>query len=276
MKQAKLRPSAPSRSAAGWLIAAAALTALSTIIVPTGDRAVAADASTPSVVIAKTPAHPAVLSSRIIGYSVKGRPIRAFELGERSAAVTAVLVGRQHGNEPAGETILFAMRSGRPIEGVHIWVVPRANPDGAARYTRQNARGVDLNRNWPYRWKRVTGYYNSGRRPASEPETRSLRRFLNRVQPTYVVNIHQPLFGLDVTGAKDRPFARRLSNELNLPNRHLQCRGGCHGTMSDWFNHRHVGANVTIEFASRPSRQRLTVGAPRGLIKAVGGHYKRP
>ena len=169
------------------------------------------------------------------------------------------------------------MRSGRPIEGVHIWVVPRANPDGAVRDTRQNARGVDLNRNWPYQWKRVTGYYNSGRRPASEPETRSLKRFLNRVRPDYVVNIHQPLFGLDVTrrqGQSIRAAACRV--ELNLPNRHLH--------VQRWLSRHHVGlVQLTgivapasrSSSASRPSQQRLTVGAPRGLIRAFGGHYQR-
>jgi protein MpaA len=272
MKQAKSRPSLRSISPAALLSALAAMTALSSVVLPVSSQsaAVAADGATASQAVAR--ARPAVVSSRIIGHSVKGRPLRAFELGERSAEVTAVIVGRQHGDEPAGETILESLRDGAPIKGIHLWVVPRANPDGAIRGTRQNARGVDLNRNWPRRWQRVTGYYDSGRKPASEPETRGLKRFLNRVDPRYVVNIHTPLYGLDVTGAKDRPFARRLSRELNLPNHHLTCRGGCHGTMSDWFNYRHRGACVTIEFGSQPSYKRLTVTAPRGLLRALGGH----
>ena len=112
MKQAKTRiPAQPPsvRLAAGLAVAALATTALSAVVAMPGDASAAAvGAAEESVVTSKTPTHPAVLSSRIIGHSVKGRPIRAFELGERSADVTAVLVGRQHGNEPAGETILFA------------------------------------------------------------------------------------------------------------------------------------------------------------------------
>lgn len=255
----------------------AATTAVSTLIGPIGSESASGNASSSSA-SARSAAQaarprPAVVSTRIIGHSIKGRPIRAFELGDRNADVTAVLVGRQHGDEPAGEIILRAMRDGAPIKGVHVWVIPTANPDGAVRGTRQNARGVDLNRNWPYRWKRVTGYYNSGRRPASERETRRMLLFLNQVRPDYVVNIHTPLHGLDVRGAKDRAFARRLSRELNLPDRHLTCRGGCHGTMSDWFNHRQRGALVTIEFGARPTMRRLTVGAPRGLVRALRGHY---
>jgi hypothetical protein len=259
---------------AALVFAVAATTAAAPFVVA-ADGATLAGGSPAAPSTSAAGGRPAVLANRVIGHSVKDRPIRAFELGERDAQVTAVLVGRQHGNEPAGQIILNALRDGRPIEGVHLWVVPNANPDGTVRGTRQNARGVDLNRNWPRRWKRVTGYYNSGPRPASEPETRAMKRFLNRIDPDYVVSIHTPLYGLDVRGAKDRAFARRLSRELNLPRHHLACNGGCHGTMSDWFNFGHEGAQSTIEFGANPSMRRLTVGAPRGLLRVFGAGYQR-
>jgi protein MpaA len=214
---------------------------------------------------------PAVLSVRVIGKSVNGHAIRAWELGERGADVTAILFGAHHGNETAGQTVLNTLRDGNPVHGVHVWVVPRLNPDGVLRNTRQNAHGVDLNRNFPRHWKRITGYYYSGPRPASEPETRSAMRFMNHVDPDYVVSIHQPLYGLDVRRAKDRAFARRLSEELKLPDKQLRCSGRCHGTLSQWFNYRHDGACSTIEFGASPSHRYLTVRAPRGLIRALGG-----
>jgi predicted deacylase len=212
-----------------------------------------------------------VLSTRIIGKSINNRPIRAYELGDRRADVTAIVFGRHHGNEPAGQVVLDTLRDGNPVHGIHLWVVPRLNPDGALRDTRQNARGVDLNRNFPRNWKPMTGYYYSGRRPASEPETRAAIRFMNRVDPDYVVSIHTPLYGLDVTHAKDRAFAQRLSDELKLPDKQLRCTGRCHGTLSQWFNYRHKGACVTIEFGYSPSQHYLTVRAPRGLVRALGG-----
>jgi protein MpaA len=226
-----------------------------------------ADAAARSLV----PGKPAVIGRRVIGKSVNGHPIRAWELGDRDAPVTAIVFGRQHGNEPAGQVVLNTLRDGNPIQGIDLWVVPRLNPDGALRNTRQNAHGVDLNRNFPRRWKRVTGYYYSGRHPASEPETRAAMRFMNNIDPDYVVSIHTPLYGLDITHAKDRAFARRLSKELNLPNKQLRCNGACHGTLSQWFNHAHRGACVTIEFGSSPSERYLTVRAPRGLVRALGG-----
>jgi protein MpaA len=230
----------------------------------------------PATADATATSRPAVLSTRVIGKSVNGHPIRAWELGDRHADVTAVAFGAQHGNERAGQTVLDSLRDGPPIAGVHLWVVPRVNPDGVLRGTRQNARGVDLNRNFPRHWKRITGYYYSGPRPASEPETRTLMRFLTNVKPDLAVSFHSPLYGLDVTGAKNRPFARRLSEDLNLPNKRLRCSGGCHGTLSQWSNHRLNGALVTVEFGSSPGEHYLHVSAPRGLVRAFGGHVTRP
>lgn len=217
--------------------------------------------------------HPAVISRRVIGNSVNDHPIRAFELGRRTADVTVVALGAMHGNETDGQVVLNDLRDGAPIKGVHLWVVPRDNPDGVLRGTRHNARGVDLNRNFPTNWKPLTGSYYSGPRPSSEPETRSLMRFLNRVDPDYVVTFHSPLYGIDVRGAKDRPFARRLARQLDLPNGEFACGGKCHGTLTQWFNGNHAGACVTVEFGESPSRRYLHVKAPRGLVRAIGGHF---
>jgi hypothetical protein len=216
-------------------------------------------------------AKPAVIGKRVIGHSVKDRPIRAWRLGEKRAPITAVVFARHHGNEPAGEVVLDTLRDGNPVHGIDLWVVPRLNPDGAVRDARQNAHGVDLNRNFPWHWKPRKGYYYSGPHAASEPETRAAMRFLNNINADYVVSIHQPFFGLDVKHAKDRAFARRLSRQLKLPNESLPCRGGCGGSLSGWFNHRHKGASVTVEFGESPSRHYLTVRAPRGLVRALGG-----
>ena len=88
-----------------------------------------------------------------------------------------------HGDEPGPSRILYQLRDGRPIKGADIWVIPVYNPDGRARHTRQNAHGVDLNRNWPYHWAHLGGATYSGPRAASEPETRAVMAFLKAVRP---------------------------------------------------------------------------------------------
>ena len=101
----------------------------------------------------------------------------AWHLGE-SNRPKVVLIAGMHGNEPAPTAILRTLRDGRSVHGLDLWVVPAYNPDGLARGTRRNARGVDLNRNYPYHWAPLGGSYYSGPKPASEPETRAMMRFL--------------------------------------------------------------------------------------------------
>lgn len=247
--------------------ASAGITSPSTQPTQGGDAAAAAAAS------ATGEGRPAVVSARIIGRSVKDNPIRAYELGNPKAAVTVVALGSMHGNETGGQVVLGDLRDGNPVKGVHLWVIPRDNPDGVFRDQRHNANGVDLNRNFPTKWKPLTGWYYSGPKPSSEPETRALKRFLNEVDPDYVVTFHSPLYGVDVYGAKDRPFARRLAKELRLPIKEFDCAGVCHGTLTQWFNKNHAGACVTVEFSSSPTSRYLHVRAPRGLVRAIGGHF---
>ena len=223
-----------------------------------------------SAVEAGPDARPAVVEVRTIGHSVRGRPIRAWRLGEPGKR-RVVLISTMHGNEPHTRRILEALRDGRAIRGVDLWVIPTYNPDGLARGTRRNARGVDLNRNFPYRWADLDGSYESGPRPASEPETRAVMRFLRQVAPRRVISFHQPLDGVD-TDTKDPAFARRLARALRLPRTSLDCGGLCHGTMTMWFNHHMAGSALTVEYGARPSRRRMVVEAPRQLLDVLGAH----
>jgi protein MpaA len=214
----------------------------------------------------------AVVETRVVGLSVKGRKIMAYRVGDPDARVTAVAMATMHGNEPATRHILRGIRDGRKVKGLDLWVIPTYNPDGLARGTRRNARGVDLNRNFPYRWADLDGSYESGRRPASEPETRAVMRFLEEIDPRRVISFHQPLHGVD-TDTKDPRFARRLARALRLPRTSLDCGGLCHGTMTMWFNHRFRGSALTVEYGARPSRHRMTRQAPRQVLRVLGASF---
>jgi murein peptide amidase A len=213
-----------------------------------------------------------VIGTKRIGTSVDDRPIRAYHLGNPEARTTAVVLGSMHGNEKAGLSVVDALRDGKPVKGVDLWVVPTINPDGVAANTRGNAHGVDLNRNFRHNWAPLTGSYYSGPKPFSEPESRALKRFLDRVDPTFVVSFHQPLYGVGRAGER-RPFLRRLSKGLDLPIKAFNCTGECHGTMTSWFNHNHGGTAVTVEFGSSPSRAYLRGKAAAGTLAAVLGRH---
>ena len=211
----------------------------------------------------------AVIAREVIGYSVEGRQIVAFHLG-RPGKPKAVVIAAMHGNESAPRQILYALKNGAKIHELDLWVIPTYNPDGFAAGTRQNAHGVDLNRNFPYHWIEQHGATESGPEPASEPETQAVMAFLDRERPRWIVSFHQPLNGVD-RDTKWPNFSRKLGRYLNLPLKDFVCGGVCHGTMTGWFNHNYGGAADTVEYSAHPGHYRMTVTAPRQLVRALGG-----
>jgi protein MpaA len=110
-----------------------------------------------------------------LGRSERGRLIVAYRTGDPSG-VPVLVVGCIHGTECAGIAIARALE--RVRTDLDLWIVPDLNPDGYAAGTRQDARGVDLNRNWSSQWPgggRPWDTYYPGPRPFSERETRIAR-----------------------------------------------------------------------------------------------------
>jgi murein peptide amidase A len=194
----------------------------------------------------------------VIGHSVRGRPIVAYERGDRSAPPT-LIVGVIHGSEPAGLAVIAQLRRLPLPPHVHLWLVPTINPDGLATGTRQNAHGVDLNRNWPAAWVH-TGV--SGPRPLSEPETRAMRAFIERIKPKLTIWYHQPLaevYGSDPHVAVLKRYAR-LSG---LPYRKLTAP---RGAATRWQRRQFPGSPAfVVEFPAGP----ISTATARRNAKAV-------
>lgn len=218
---------------------------------------------------ARTTSGARIIAVRIIGHSAKGRPIRAYRIGDPTAARKVVFIGAMHGDERGPSEILLNLRDGAPITGADIWVIPYLNPDGAARNTRKNGHGVDLNRNFPIGWHHLLGTFYSGPRPASEPETRSVMRFLGKIRPRFLVSFHQPLYGVDTSYGKARNLALRLADGLHLPRKVFNCFSSCTGTMTEWFNRTQSGAGLTVEYGYTVSDRQANVTGPAGLLAAV-------
>jgi protein MpaA len=176
----------------------------------------------------------AALASMVIGHSVQGRELRVTRVGEEGAAVNVLVVGDVHGNEPAGEAIVAALRT-RPIEGATLWLVRTGNPDGRAANTRQNAHGVDLNRNFPWRWRGgARGTYYPGAKAGSEPETKALMRLVRRIKPQLGIYYHQHM-GITVRApGADPAIQREYARRTGLPLRSLPAY---RGTAIGWQNH---------------------------------------
>lgn len=127
----------------------------------------------------------------VIGHSQAGRPIVAYRAGDPTGP-PVLIVGCIHGDECAGRAITTALRTA-PARA-DLWIVPAMNPDGTVHLTRQNARGVDLNRNWSVGWRKIGrpwSTYHSGRTPFSERETRVARDLILRVRPRLTIWYHQ-------------------------------------------------------------------------------------
>ena len=159
---------------------------------------------------------PASASARtvLLGRSWQGRPIQAIEVGDPSG-VRVLVVGCIHGNETAGIAIARALAQLSP-RGLDLWIVPDLNPDGVAADTRQNAHGVDLNRNFPWRWRRMSGVYESGPRPLSEREAHIAHTLILRLHPHLTVWFHQHLDMVWASGG-DRRIEKVFARVSGLP-----------------------------------------------------------
>jgi protein MpaA len=198
-------------------------------------------------------AAPRVQERELLGTTRQGRPVRAFHEGDPEE-VTILVVGCIHGDECAGIRIADRLLGGRPRHVVDLWVVRNLNPDGSAAGTRQNARGVDLNRNFPFRWEPgPRGRYYPGPRPLSERESRMAVRLVRRIDPDVTIWFHQPLALVDRSGGDPR-IQRRYARLVGLPLRQL---GRFHGTATSWQNHANRdGTAFVVELPGGPLRPR--------------------
>lgn len=164
-------------------------------------------------------------SPRRYGASVLGVPLEVWRpLGECRLLIHAGI----HGEEPETTYALSRALRQMPVQSEHTAVVLAANPDGLLRGTRGNARGVDLNRNFPSKdWRPGMVTHRStiedesdillstGEVPLSEPETRALVDLIDELNPRAVVALHAPLACIDDANAS--ALGHRIARLAGLP-----------------------------------------------------------
>lgn len=207
-------------------------------------------------------------STSTLGYPLAYKEYLPVE-GKRPLG-RVLLMGGIHGDEYSAISIMFRWmeKLNQYHSGLfHWWVVPNLNPDGLLqkKSQRQNANGVDLNRNFPSKnwddlalkyWKERT-YKNPRRYPGahalSELETQWFSNVIKDFAPDVIIAVHAPHRLVDFDGAINAP--KRLGN--------LQLRllGTYPGSLGNYAG---VDLNipvVTVELASAgimPSNREIT------------------
>jgi len=205
-------------------------------------------------------AAPGAARTMLLGRSVDGRAITAVEVGDPSGT-TVLVVGCIHGNEPAGVAVAQRLEHLSPA-GVDLWIVPDLNPDGRAATTRGNVHGVDLNRNFPFRWRPLNGVYQSGPRPLSEPESRIAYRLILHIRPSVSIWFHQHLDLVWASGGR-ASVERRFARVSGLPYHRLPALAG---SAIDWQNHELPG---TTAFAAELPAGAANAAAIARYVRAV-------
>ena len=206
------------------------------------------------------------------GRSRDGVPLRVF-LPAGDGPVAGLLTAAQHGEEADTALLVRRLLERVPAAETRWAVIPVLNPDGLLAGTRQNAAGVDLNRNFPAStWEPGETFtfppgidpevrilvepdepLLAGAHAGSEPETQALTALIERLEPPLVVDLHSPLELIFVRGAvppeRDRG-ARPLGGHA--------CAGGVRGPLPRRLRRlavraRHARARLR-DRARRPAR----------------------
>ena len=130
----------------------------------------------------------------VFGQSVLHKPIFAYRIG--SGKVRILCWSQMHGNESTTTKALFDLflflqggtaEAERFLQHFSFFIIPMLNPDGAESYTRENANGVDLNRD---------------AQSLSQPESVVLRKAYDDFDPHYCFNMHdqRTIFGVADSG----------------------------------------------------------------------------
>jgi len=144
-----------------------------------------------------------VFSFTLAGKSAENRDIQLIKVG--TGPIKVMLWSQMHGDEPTATMALLDIFnfiiSDNPLNNYKdailqqctLYFVPMVNPDGAERFTRRNAMGIDVNRD--------------ARRLVS-PEAQLLKQLQQQIQPHFGLNLHdQELYYTVGSGGKQAALA---------------------------------------------------------------------
>jgi len=199
-------------------------------------------------------APPGFFRNEVIGKSVQNRPIDCWTLG--SGPDVTLIIATIHGDEPAGTPLVRRLASHLAqhptlLAGRTLLIVPMANPDGHVAHRRVNARGIDLNRNYPA--SNYDSHGDHGHAPLSEPESRALHQLVESRRPARVLSFHQPIRSGSACIDFDGPaadLAAAMAAACDLPVKKL---GGRPGSLGSYVGETLGRPIITVELPAESS-----------------------
>jgi hypothetical protein len=193
-----------------------------------------------------------------VGRSVEGRDIELVTIGQGSRRI--LLWSQMHGDEPTATAALFDIfeyldrhhtdeNVRRLLSELTLYVIPMLNPDGAERFQRRNAQGIDINRD---------------ALRLQTPEGRALKAVRDRFNPSVGFNLHNEnwrtsvgdppkpasisLLSVAFNKDKDENAGRRLTRKICAVIRDAlePFASGQIGRYDDDFEVRAFGDNLTL------------------------------
>lgn len=212
-----------------------------------------------------------------LGDSVEGRPLEFARLGRGSEQV--LVIGSLHGDQLAGIRLAdrlaqhLARLPGR-IDGLTLTIVRDANPDGRLAHRRENAHGVDLDRNFAAaNWRKLPkgSWWLSGRMPQSEPETQAVVRLIDELRPTRVLYFVPSTHEYVAFSGPAQPLAAALATHINMP---LEDSSLQSGSLASLTGEDRAIQTIVVALPADATDELLWQRFERGFLGAICGRVE--
>lgn len=230
--------------------------------------------------------YPRIIKSEKGGCSEQGRDIFVLKLGagDRRILLTAAIHGREYVTSGfllkaveyyaqgfCGDRYLCGLSIRKLLTDFSFYIIPQCNPDSveislrrakpsvatedfSPYFYKENARGVNLNANFPYFWESVPKERKGGEYPASEKETRFLMEVCREYGFEKMISLHTRggcVYWRDSGNGEvegDRAFAEKLHKlcklELCEETKDIEAYSG---GFENWFRYKFKRPAVCVE-----------------------------
>ena len=227
--------------------------------------------------------YPEITQLYDLGHSVQGRTIWGLKITDNPTIEEdepeVRICGVHHGNEYMGGelSLLMALYLTQNygtnatvtdlVDNREIWIIPFVNPDGRESGNRENANGVDLNRDYGYMW----GGWSGSTSPFSQPETQIMRanalanNFVTSISYHTSAEVVNYIWNYKHQRAPDNAVVEYLSNQYGSHNSYWVVEG------FDWYQT--MGDTNDFSYGCRGDLD-WTIETPNSNIPQIWGLHR--